>query len=235
MPAQAAQPVVEPPQPEPPAPVEEPQAAQPTNEGPATAAEAVAEAQRSEREPVEEQKKAPAPQEPPKPNAPWHKFTGAEKRHPITCGWAQRVRSVHSGDTMFLALKKNPNKPLTSAIQVFLTLDGIRTPRVARKASSQPDKEQPFGFEAREFIRKTVTNRPVFFAVWQCHRPPNESQPARHFGDVYLEGPEGRQSLTYLVVANGWGELLPKEKCDLSDKLSKLIRIRLPFRKQNTF
>jgi hypothetical protein len=99
---------------------------------------------------------------------PWEQFTG-KKSNPTYYSWAQSTRQVLSGDTLQLALPKPPTKPYQSAKLIFMTLDGIRTPRVQRREPKEGEKdkieEQPYGFEAREFVRSAVGTKPVYLKI----------------------------------------------------------------------
>jgi len=143
---------------------------------------------------------------------PWHEFTG-NKGDPHVCGWAIRVHQVSSGDTLRLSIKDQKNQPTI----ITITLDGIRAPRVSRKQDSQ---DEPFGFEAREFVRKTVMNKPVFYAAWK----PAKENDKHYYGDLYVQtAPNKRISLTHDVVSAGWAELMAKGANTLSEKEFKAL------------
>ncbi|ETO12321.1 hypothetical protein RFI_25053 [Reticulomyxa filosa] len=162
-------------------------------------------------------------------NKPWTQWTGTEKKDAIYSAWVT-VRQVVSADTFQLALLKSPKQLFGPSKILTFTLEGIRTPRLARNDKT---KEQPYAFEAREFVRRFVcTGTPVMCVAWNAV---NEKTVSRYYGDMYLpveskhlgDAKTNKESLTYLLVANGFAELNFREKTQLSaveyDRLSKAL------------
>lgn len=59
--------------------------------------------------------------------------------------------------------------------ELSVTLSGLSAPRVARGKSGQ---DEPFGFESREFLRKMVIGKQVYYEVMFT------SKTGKHFGKV---------------------------------------------------
>jgi len=172
---------------------------------------------------------------------PWEAFTGRDKPHPTKYGWAQRVRQVMSADTVKLALFRDPNSkvdPLSPPDFIQVTLDGIDTPRCERyippgrvgqkgpdddgKSPSSPSKSQgkeddPFAYEAREFVRKKLMNKMVFYAIWRSDENSNRGANAmsRKWGDIYYKENNEMKSLTQELVIAGLAERAQR-RTDLS-------------------
>lgn len=83
-----------------------------------------------------------------------------------------KVKSVLSGDTLELS---HPTKPVTKTI----TLASINAPRLARRNET---KEEPYAFEAREFLRKRVIGKKVKFQVEYTN-----PKTGRDYGSVLLD------------------------------------------------
>jgi len=87
-----------------------------------------------------------------------------------------KVKSVLSGDTLVLA---HPTK-IFPAIEKVLTLVRIQAPRMAKRGE---ENEEPFAFEAREFLRKKCIGKLVSFQVEY-----RNADTKRDFGTVFLDG-----------------------------------------------
>lgn len=65
--------------------------------------------------------------------------------------------------------------------------------------SSDDSRDEPYAWESREFLRKQLIGREVFFS---CERPPNSN---RDYGTVYLSNdPINGTNITELMVAEGY-------------------------------
>lgn len=191
---------------------------------------------------------------------PWEPFTGPDKAHPIKYGWAHRVRQVLSADTLKIALLRDPKATdlLKPPRFISVTLDGIDTPRCARyippsRANKEADddtkgspsksspgtgksndtsKDQPFAYEAREFVRRHVMNRNVFYAIWRPDQNSNRNGPggsrplSRNWGDLYYKGEDGTiKSLTQELVAAGFAAV-SERKTDLSQQEKETLEAK---------
>jgi len=193
---------------------------------------------------------SPVQKKPQRRVPPWEPFTGPDKNHPIKYGWAHRVRQVLSADTLKIALLRDPktSDPLAPPRFISVTLDGIDTPRCERyippqraaetekskdddtkgspskTRTTEISKDQPFAYEAREFVRKLVMNKNVFYAIWRPDPNTNRNGPGgsrplpRNWGDLYFKGEDGTiKSLTQELVAAGFASVTER-KTDLSQQ-----------------
>lgn len=83
--------------------------------------------------------------------------------------------------------------------EITITFASLQAPKISR--GPQQLTEEPFAFEAREFLRKTCIGKTVVFSIIYCVTSFN-----RTFGDVCLVSPENGESinLAKLVVEAGW-------------------------------
>ena len=86
------------------------------------------------------------------------------------------TQSVQSGDTLLLVGKATNGPPP----EITITLPYVQCPKIAR-GPSQVD--EPFAWEAREFLRALCVGKQVTFKVTQTVMSIN-----RTFGDVFLDG-----------------------------------------------
>ncbi|CAG8444479.1 574_t:CDS:10 [Acaulospora morrowiae] len=101
------------------------------------------------------------------------------------------VKSVLSGDTLILRGKQIANKPPPER---QLNLAYIQAPRIG----SQKKDDEPFAFEAREFIRSRIVGKEVSFRVDYTIPSTN-----REYGTVYLNN----ENLAHLIVKEGWAKV----------------------------
>eukprot|EP01084_Bolivina_argentea_P040951 75563_1 len=137
---------------------------------------------------------------------PWLEFTGNEKPTPIKCGWAHRVRQVLSADTLRIALLKPKHIcPLDPAEVIEIALDGIIAPKCQIMEGKSDD---PYAYEAREFVRDKILNKNIFYAAWR------RSMKRQKFrGDIYYQDDVTKitKSLTNELVANGYAKLKDRQ------------------------
>ena len=155
------------------------------------------------------------PKSPKKKLKPWVQFTGENKQVLRNfVGWAYRVREIWSVDRFILAKFKSSQINYDRNRNKFInfTLEGLRTPKV-QKGKLQPIKkndkgetiefEEPFGFEAREFVRRKIANKPVFYVGFS-----HQGQFERIYGDIYYKNNKDKwESLTLEVVRAGYATL----------------------------
>lgn len=70
-----------------------------------------------------------------------------------------------------------------------------------------------FGFEAREFLRKLLIGKRVYFIEF----PPNEERESRgyderSYGEMYIIGDKSNKSVRHYIIEAGWGEIKNDEK-----------------------
>ena len=99
-----------------------------------------------------------------------------------------KVKSVLSGDTVILHNVNNPKQERT------LSLAYVTAPRMKREG------EEPFAFESRDYLRRTLVGRVVHFRV--LYKIPTGAN--REYGIISL--PNNTQ-LPLQAVAEGWLKL----------------------------
>lgn len=102
------------------------------------------------------------------------------------------VKSVLSGDSLVVM---GPDASKGPPPEKLLTLSNIIAPRLGNRGGTA---DQPFAWEAREFLRRCVIGKLVSFAVESQHGS------NRDFGLVFLE--DGT-SLSTLMLSNGWARV----------------------------
>ncbi|XP_070535997.1 staphylococcal nuclease domain-containing protein 1-like [Ptychodera flava] len=112
------------------------------------------------------------------------------------------VKQVLSGDAIIIRGPPKGGPPPERQ----LNLSNITAPRLARRANpnveGQTDtKDEPWAWEAREFLRKKLVGKEVFFHVE--YRVPGSG---REYGCVYIESPSG-ENVTESIVAEGLVEV----------------------------
>lgn len=107
-----------------------------------------------------------------------------------------RVKAVLSGDTLVLSL---PAPPATIAPEKIISLGGITAPRVTR---GKKNEDEPFGWEAREHLRKKVIGQNVFYQVTFV------AKGGKEVGLVKLGNEQGENLATYMV-ASGYADATP--------------------------
>ena len=105
------------------------------------------------------------------------------------------VKSVPSGDTVVVMGVDASRGPPPEKL---LSLSGVAAPRLGNK--STPD--QPYAWQAREFLRRNCVGKRVTFQL-EAQATPAAN---RAFGDVFLE--DG-SSLSLLMVSSGWAKVRP--------------------------
>eukprot|EP00906_Rhabdomonas_costata_P031269 RCo044170 len=103
------------------------------------------------------------------------------------------VKGVTSGDTLLLLV---PNK--LPPVERTVTLAGVEVPKVARK-TPVPTQDEPYGWEAREFVRKKLIGKPVTY-----HHEYTVDKVERNFGQITY-GPQ-KENLAVALVAEGLAE-----------------------------
>eukprot|EP01120_Amphizonella_sp_Union-15-10_P010901 TRINITY_DN4527_c0_g1_i2.p1 TRINITY_DN4527_c0_g1~~TRINITY_DN4527_c0_g1_i2.p1 ORF type:complete len:1039 (-),score=264.52 TRINITY_DN4527_c0_g1_i2:95-3211(-) len=110
------------------------------------------------------------------------------------------VKAVNSGDSVVLWTIEASAKVKGPPKEVEFTLSSIKAPlcpRIGR--ADQPDTQQPYGWQSREFLRKKLIGKTVIYTV-------EHITPTRTYGNIVLDG----QDIRELVVGNGWAEVVAK-------------------------
>ncbi|KAM3968500.1 LOW QUALITY PROTEIN: staphylococcal nuclease domain-containing protein 1 [Aphomia sociella] len=107
------------------------------------------------------------------------------------------VKQVLSGDT--IVIRKQPQGPPPEKV---IALSGITAPKVARQRTANNDvetKDEPFAWEAREFLRKKLVGKEVIFTA---EKPPNSA--TREYGSVWAgKDPTKDENVTEALLAEG--------------------------------
>lgn len=109
------------------------------------------------------------------------------------------VRAVTSGDSVVLidVETKVTNAPPK---EVNLTLQSLRAPslgrRVMKNGKASYEKDEPFAFQSREFLRKLLVGKSVVYT--EAH-----SAGSRSYGEVWLH----EENLRYKIVEEGWADI----------------------------
>ncbi|XXQ34247.1 Staphylococcal nuclease like protein [Plasmodiophora brassicae] len=120
------------------------------------------------------------------------------------------VKSVPSADTLVLVGAATADRPPP---EKTLILSGLVVPKLGRKKGAV---DEPFAWEAKEYLRRLVIGKRVKFAVTYTHA---ESQ--RDYGTAELEGVG---DLSENLVKNGWARVKPaKEGMKPKPELEPLI------------
>ncbi|KAL6773756.1 TXC1 [Auxenochlorella protothecoides x Auxenochlorella symbiontica] len=106
------------------------------------------------------------------------------------------VKEVLSGDTLVVAGAVKSGIPPEKR----LTLASLIAPRLGRRDGSTPD--EPFAWDAREFLRKLTVGKPVVFRVEYTL----DQSAGREFGSVFLNE---RDNVAVAVVAAGYAKVRP--------------------------
>ncbi|CAB3225154.1 unnamed protein product [Arctia plantaginis] len=107
------------------------------------------------------------------------------------------VKQVLSGDTVVIRKQPQGGPPPEKVI----ALSGITAPKLARQRTANNDvetKDEPYAWEAREFLRKLVGKEVIFTA----EKPPNSA--TREYGNIWAgKDPTKNENLTEALLAEG--------------------------------
>ncbi|CAH0577989.1 unnamed protein product [Chrysodeixis includens] len=107
------------------------------------------------------------------------------------------VKQVLSGDTIVIRRQPQGGPPP----EKIIALSGITAPKLARQRTANNDietKDEPYAWEAREFLRKLVGREVIFTA----EKPPNSA--TREYGSVWAgKDPTKDENLTEALLAEG--------------------------------
>ncbi|XP_034839176.1 staphylococcal nuclease domain-containing protein 1 [Maniola hyperantus] len=108
------------------------------------------------------------------------------------------VKQVLSGDTVVIRKQPQGGPPPEKVI----ALSGITAPKLARQRTANNDiesKDEPFAWEAREFLRKKLVGKEVIFTA---DKPPNSA--TREYGSLWAgKDPTKDENMTEALLAEG--------------------------------
>ncbi|KAL8716401.1 MAG: hypothetical protein Q9220_000308 [cf. Caloplaca sp. 1 TL-2023] len=96
-----------------------------------------------------------------------------------------KVKNVLSGDTLVLTSLENPTN------ERILSLAYVSAPKLQR------EREEPFSFQSRDFLRRLTVGKVIQFVVY--YSIPTGAK--RDFGTIFLQGGD---SLPEACIADGW-------------------------------
>ncbi|CAK1554163.1 unnamed protein product [Leptosia nina] len=108
------------------------------------------------------------------------------------------VKQVLSGDTVIIRKQPQGGPPPEKVI----SLSGVTAPKLARQRTPNSDVEtpdEPFAWEAREFLRKKLIGKEVIFTA---EKPPNSA--TREYGNVWAgKDPNKDENMVESLLAEG--------------------------------
>jgi staphylococcal nuclease domain-containing protein 1 len=118
------------------------------------------------------------------------------------------VKGVLSGDTVIL--QGTAPRPGAPAPELQLSLAHLSAPRISRHSDQ---RDEPFGWPSREFLRKALVGRQVRFKVDY-----KVEKIGRSFATLWLtDGSLGPESVNVAVARNGWAKVNPSNGPTKSD------------------
>ncbi|KAJ3300565.1 hypothetical protein HK104_009900, partial [Borealophlyctis nickersoniae] len=107
------------------------------------------------------------------------------------------IKAVLSGDTVVLRGKPQSGPP---AEKTF-SFSNISAPRLGN--AKEPEKEEPFAFESREFLRRVLIGKEVAYKFEYT-----TTTNARDFGVLMVQHPiNGETNITRVIVKDGWAKV----------------------------
>ncbi|KAJ3018543.1 hypothetical protein HKX48_002822 [Thoreauomyces humboldtii] len=106
------------------------------------------------------------------------------------------VKSVLSGDTVILRGKPSGGPPPEKVI----SLSNLSAPRLG--SAKDPEKEEPFAYESREYLRQLLIGKEVIYKV-EYTTATNQ----RDFGVLHIQTPVASETVVNRIVAReGWAK-----------------------------
>lgn len=136
------------------------------------------------------------------------------------------VYQVNSGDSLVI---RGHAPPMARVPQKTIVLAGIVAPKLGRISNEGIEtKDEPYAWEAREFVRKHLLNTPVQFCIE--YSPPGQID----FGQVYMQGPGGQTlSIADMLVAEGLARVREVNTFRQSESYQKLVTLQDEAKKLN--
>ncbi|XP_073951545.1 staphylococcal nuclease domain-containing protein 1 [Choristoneura fumiferana] len=136
------------------------------------------------------------------------------------------VKQVLSGDTIVIRKQPKGGPPPEKVI----ALSGITAPKLARQRTANNDTEsqdEPYAWEAREFLRKKLVGKEVIFTA---EKPPNSA--TREYGYVWTgKDPTKDENVTEALLAEGLAKV--REGGRNIPQLKHLVEIEDAAKSQN--
>uniref|UniRef100_A0A1W7R9I0 Staphylococcal nuclease domain-containing protein 1 n=1 Tax=Hadrurus spadix TaxID=141984 RepID=A0A1W7R9I0_9SCOR len=131
------------------------------------------------------------------------------------------VKQILSGDALIIRGQPRGGPPPEKQVN----LSNIIAPKLARRANlniekSQDTKDEPYAWEAREFLRKKLIGKEVCFVL--DYKVPST---AREYGIIYLGKDPSGENINEAIVAEGLAEVR-QTGAKPNDVLQKLIELQ---------
>uniref|UniRef100_A0A646QDV8 Staphylococcal nuclease domain-containing protein 1 n=1 Tax=Hemiscolopendra marginata TaxID=943146 RepID=A0A646QDV8_9MYRI len=126
------------------------------------------------------------------------------------------VKQVLSGDTVIIRGVPKAGPPPEKSV----SLSHITAPRLGRRPanSSAPEiKDEPYAWEAREFLRKKLIGQEVTFVI-------ETTSTARNYGYIFLGKDTSGENIAESIVAEGLVDV--RENAKPSEELKRLIELK---------
>lgn len=108
------------------------------------------------------------------------------------------VKQILSGDAVVIRGQPHGGPPKERTI----CLSNITAPRLARRANPKETKDEPYAWEAREYLRKRLIGREVTFTVEYTVPGTN-----REYGCIYLGTDGNKENMTECLISEGLVEV----------------------------
>lgn len=137
------------------------------------------------------------------------------------------VKQIFSGDCLIIRGQPRGGPPPERT----LALSYINAPKLARRANpnfegSTETKEEPYAWEAREFLRKMLVGKEVTFS------PEHKTSGGREYGSVWMNKGVEKVNIADLLVSEGLVEVR-QTNVRPSEDLSRLIQLENDAKAQN--
>ncbi|XP_055929068.1 staphylococcal nuclease domain-containing protein 1-like [Argiope bruennichi] len=135
------------------------------------------------------------------------------------------VKQVNSGDT--IVIRGQPKGGPPDEITIILT--GITAPKLARRPNNNGEgatKDEPFAFEAREFLRKKLIGKRVCFTYEKQNKgqtTTTEKKATREYGIVYNGTDTSAENVAESLVSEGF--VSPRHGVRNNEYIQKLIEL----------
>ncbi|GBL80625.1 Nuclease domain-containing protein 1 [Araneus ventricosus] len=135
------------------------------------------------------------------------------------------VKQVNSGDT--IVIRGQPKGGPPDEITIILT--GITAPKLGRRPNNNGEgatKDEPFAFEAREFLRKKLIGKRVCFTYEKQNKgqtTTTEKKPTREYGIVYNGTDTSAENVAESLVSEGL--VSPRHSVRNNEYIQKLIEL----------
>lgn len=126
------------------------------------------------------------------------------------------VKQILSGDAVVIRGQPRGGPPKERTI----CLSNITAPRLARRANPKETKDEPYAWEAREYLRKRLIGLEVTFTVEYTVPGTN-----REYGCIYIGSDNSRENMTESLISEGLVEVRRGGLKPSDESQQKLIQL----------